>query len=55
MLAVFLVELRMHPRENGFAVSSVRYPTLAFNWKASTGRWRFGIDREGGDRFYRAG
>jgi len=27
MLAVFRVELRMHLRENGFPVSSVRYPT----------------------------
>ena len=32
MLVIFCVELRWHPRENEFAVSSVRYPTLALNF-----------------------
>jgi hypothetical protein len=40
MLVIFRVELHWNPRENEFAVSSVRYPTLAFN--SGVARMRLG-------------
>ena len=40
-LVIFRVELCWHPRENEFAVSSVRYPTLAV--KFSVARMRPGL------------
>ncbi len=41
-LVIFRVELCWHPRENEFAVRSVRYPTLSFN--SGVARMRPGCD-----------